>query len=143
MYFNVVKDGEPRRLSKEREEQDDEDEYQEMVEKGYMKPPEGVDKVCIPNWEYYVSSSDDASDSSGERAAGGAEQAKRARHENEEEAGCDQYESEDRPRGDGAGMSDFAVVLLELHERLKILEAKQGVASCYLKVAGMDVSPLR
>ena len=128
MYFNVVKNGEARGLSREHEEQDDEDEYQEMVAKGYMKPPEGVDKVLIPNWEYYVSSSDDASDSAGEGAAGGAERVKRARRENEEEAGDDQGEREDRPRGDGSGMSDYAVVLRELHERLKILEAKQGVA---------------
>lgn len=128
MYLNVVKNGIPRGLSKEREEQDDEDEYQEKVEKGYMKPPEDIDKVRIPNWESYVSSSDDASDSSGGRAAGGAERAKRARRENEEEAGGEEDESEDRPRGDGAGMGDFAVVLRELHERLKILEAKQGVA---------------
>ena len=49
MYFNIVNNGQPRGLSKERKEQDDEDEYQEMVEKGYMQPPEGVDKVLIPN----------------------------------------------------------------------------------------------
>jgi hypothetical protein len=119
MNLNVIKNEIPRGMYRDREEQDDRDEYEEMRDKGilpYRGRHSGGEAVRNCDRDDYEGNDDtDKVDSEDAKS-----------DDNMEDVTA--WEREDRPRGDGAGMSDYAVVLRELHERLKILEAKQGVA---------------